>query len=170
MGNNINKDYLLNRPQQLHQKGNNVHIVHNAKRNCKALYLSMMSRRRTNSQQFLKHKKEIRQHRCAMKAPNHLHWHSIFYCSPEFLEQVEQIESMARERAKQKKMMDFTPLSFSLGNSPEKGQSASRSLDISPPTLKFSFSPKGVGTAFITGVYYQRTNQATEMDDSFGKS
>ena len=93
-----------------------------------------------------------------------------FFCSPEFLEQVEQIESMAKDKLQQKRTMDFTPPSFSLGISPEKEQCASRSLDITPTTLKFSFSPKGAGTAYIAGAYYQRTNQATEMDVSLGKS
>jgi len=50
--------------------------------------------------------------------------------------------------------MDFTPRSFNLGISPEKGWCASRSLDITPATLKFSFSPKGLVDASIAGVYY----------------
>ena len=77
-----------------------------------------------------------------------------FYCNPEFLEQVEQIETMAGQRIKQKKAVDFTPPSFSLGISPEKGQCASRSKHIRPTTLKFSLSPKEAGTAFIPRVYY----------------
>ena len=44
-----------------------------------------------------------------------------FFYSLEFLEQVEQIESMAREKMQQKRTMDFTPPSFSLRISPEKG-------------------------------------------------
>ena len=93
-----------------------------------------------------------------------------FYCSTEFLQQVEHIETMAKERMKQKRAMNFTPPSFSLGISPEKEQGASHSEDIRPTALKFSFSPKGTGTASIAGVYYQRTHQAPGLDDRLAKS
>ncbi|KAJ8429966.1 hypothetical protein Cgig2_032091 [Carnegiea gigantea] len=39
MGNKINEENLLNLPQQLHQRSNNIHTVHIAKGNLKALYL-----------------------------------------------------------------------------------------------------------------------------------
>ena len=71
---------------------------------------------------------------------------------------------------KQKRTVDITPPSFSLGISPEKEQGASHSVDIRSTTLKFSFSPKGAGTASIAGVYYRRTHQATGLDDILAKS
>ncbi|KAJ8428153.1 hypothetical protein Cgig2_028028 [Carnegiea gigantea] len=43
------------------------------------------------------------------------------YCSPEFLEQVQQLESMARETMQRKKRINFNPPSFSLRISSEKG-------------------------------------------------
>ncbi|KAJ8423420.1 hypothetical protein Cgig2_032670 [Carnegiea gigantea] len=89
-----------------------------------------------------------------------------FYCNPEFLEEVEQLETMAREKMQQKKRMDFTPPSFNLGISLEKGRCASRSLNITPATLKFSVSHKGGANASITG----RTCQPTENADNLGKS
>ncbi|KAJ8429930.1 LOW QUALITY PROTEIN: hypothetical protein Cgig2_017980 [Carnegiea gigantea] len=43
-----------------------------------------------------------------------------YYCILEFLEQVDLLESMVREKMQQKKRMGFSPLSFSLGISHEK--------------------------------------------------
>jgi len=93
---------------------------------------------RTKSQQLLKHKRERRQYRFIFKALTHLlvtndnayvnqnetdclSPDDTYYYSSEFMEQVEQLESMAIEKLQQKKGMDFNPPSFSLRISPEKG-------------------------------------------------
>ncbi|KAJ8426751.1 hypothetical protein Cgig2_029420 [Carnegiea gigantea] len=90
--------------------------------------------------------------------------------NPELFVLKDQLESMVREKMQQKKMMDFTPPSFRLGISPEKGRCASRSLEITPAMLKFEFSPKGAANASIARVYYQRMYRAIEKAVSFGKS
>ncbi|KAJ8433029.1 hypothetical protein Cgig2_015456 [Carnegiea gigantea] len=137
MGNNINKNYMLNCPQQLHQKDNNAHIVPTTKRNCKPLDLSMTSQQSLGSREY--------------KDSNIAH--------------LKGSDDLAIDNTTQ----SFSR-SFSLGISPEKGQCASCSLDISPTTLKFSFSPKGAGTASTARIYYQHINREAEMDGSLGKS
>ncbi|KAJ8445808.1 hypothetical protein Cgig2_027889 [Carnegiea gigantea] len=116
----INKEYLLNPPQQLQQKSINVHIVHIAKENFKALYLSRMSQWRTKSQQQAQGDK-TRQIQIQSSHPP-TSW---------------QLESMAKEKMQSKKRMDFTPPSFNLGISPEKVRCASCSLDITPTMVYY---------------------------------
>ncbi|KAJ8434519.1 hypothetical protein Cgig2_030142 [Carnegiea gigantea] len=53
-----------------------------------------------------------------------------YYCSSEFLEQVDKLESMAIERMEQRTRMGCSPLSFNLGISPEREACATRSGDI----------------------------------------
>ncbi|KAJ8445621.1 LOW QUALITY PROTEIN: hypothetical protein Cgig2_018562 [Carnegiea gigantea] len=91
-----------------------------------------------------------------------------YYYSPEFMEQVKQLESMAREKNAAEKGDGFQ--SSNLGISPEKGRCASRSVDITPATSKFGFSSKGAANASIPGISYQHTYRATENPVNFGKS
>ncbi|KAJ8445620.1 hypothetical protein Cgig2_018561 [Carnegiea gigantea] len=73
-------------------------------------------------------------------------------CSINYTYQFESIrdnDTTLKNNKNSKKRMDFTPPSFSLRISSEKGRCASRSLDIAPTMLKFGFSLKGAINASI---------------------
>ncbi|KAJ8428961.1 hypothetical protein Cgig2_003292 [Carnegiea gigantea] len=60
-----------------------------------------------------------------------------FYCSPEFLEQLDHLESIAREQIQQRKRVACSPPSFSLGISLEKEATAAPSAYTTPTTNQF---------------------------------
>ena len=60
----------------------------------------------------------------------------LYYCSPEFPEQVDKLESMAMEKMEHRTTMGCSPPSFNLGISPERGASATPSGDIRPASIQ----------------------------------
>ena len=60
-----------------------------------------------------------------------------YYCSPEFFEQVDQLESMTREQIQQRKRVACSPLSFSLGISLKKEATAAHSAHTTSATVQF---------------------------------
>ena len=74
-------------------------------------------------------------------------------CSPEFLEKVDKLESMAIERIEQRTRMGCSPPSFNIGISPEREACAKPSRDITPA----SFQPQ-------MGLYTDPTGSVTVAD------
>jgi len=75
-----------------------------------------------------------------------------YYCSSKFLEEVDQLESMAREQIQQRKWVACSPPSFSLGISLEKETSAAHSAHTTPAIVELQLgentAPRG---SLVTG-------------------
>ncbi|KAJ8435724.1 hypothetical protein Cgig2_002681 [Carnegiea gigantea] len=162
---NPNKEDLVSCPQQLQLESNDVHIIHIAMDNFNTLYLLLMIQCRNLHIPYVPDNMTTVAQAQQGKKVTQMHTHSsqpytsgtacgsqnvidclsaddMYYCSLEFLELVDQVESMAREKMQQKKRMGFSLPSFSLGTSPEKEPCATHSIDTTPATLQFALSPK----------------------------
>ena len=85
--------------------------------------------------------------------PEYVSPNDTYYSSSEFLEQVDQLESMAREQIQQRKRVACSPPNFSLGISLGKEATAAPSAHTIPATVQFQLGkntaprePPTVGT------------------------
>ncbi|KAJ8440473.1 hypothetical protein Cgig2_013632 [Carnegiea gigantea] len=86
-----------------------------------------------------------------------------YYCSLEFLEQVDKLESMAIERMEQRTRMGCSPSSFNLGILPEREACATPLGDITPasfqPQMGVYTDPTGSVTASCSEQQLQQANE-----------
>ncbi|KAJ8438372.1 hypothetical protein Cgig2_006290 [Carnegiea gigantea] len=75
-------------------------------------------------------------------ATDYLSPYDIYYYSPEFLEEVDQLESMAREKNAVEKKIGFSPPKFSLGISHKKEPCATHSINITTTNSSLNYHPK----------------------------
>ena len=93
-----------------------------------------------------------------------------YYCSPKFLEEVDQRESMAREPIQQRKRVPCSPPSFSLGISLEKEASAAHSAHTTLAMVKFQLGENTTPKGSLAAGTDQHTYESSEHPVSAEKS
>ncbi|KAJ8445885.1 hypothetical protein Cgig2_000197 [Carnegiea gigantea] len=93
-----------------------------------------------------------------------------YYCSSKFLEQVDKLESMAREQIQQRKRVACSPLNFSLGISLEKEATAAHSTHTTSATVQFQLgentTPREPPTAGTEQYTYEGSEQPVNPEKS----
>ncbi|KAJ8434670.1 hypothetical protein Cgig2_030056 [Carnegiea gigantea] len=85
-----------------------------------------------------------------------------YYCSPQFLEQLDKLESMAIKRMEQRTRIGCSPQSFNLGISPEREACARPLGDITPASFQPQTGVYTVPTGSVVAVSEQHVHQANE--------
>ncbi|KAJ8427523.1 hypothetical protein Cgig2_008883 [Carnegiea gigantea] len=85
-----------------------------------------------------------------------------YYCSPEFLEQLDKLESIAREEIQHRKKVACSPLSFSLGISLEQEATLAPSPQPTPGTDQVQWGEKTAPTEPPATSTEQQTDEGNE--------
>jgi len=85
-----------------------------------------------------------------------------YYCSSEFLEQLDKLESIAREEIQHRKRVACSPPSFSIGISLEQEATLAPSIHPTPGTVQVQWGEKTAPTKPPTASTEQQTDESSE--------